>query len=321
MTQRDRMAQITKFMIEQPQGGRAQQTGSAALAGPLKRLTDQDYAEMDGLRAKVLELTSRAEKVREIDLTLIDDSPYQSGPLSEKRVQQLEGSLRENPWGQPILVREKADGRFETIAGHHRREAMARLGHKTIEAMVKSFTDDEAQRLVIYDNLLAPDLSAWERYRGLAERSKTAKLSRSDLARESGLSKQYISVLMSSFEDLPQAAHDLLRSKPDALSAPNGAELSRLCQANEAVVLEAVRRATAEEMDGSQAVRWAKEQVSGKQVERAKPVRTVVKSGKHNWAEIVRTDGQIKINLVKNPGMSKKVEGLVLELLDRLSKE
>ena len=319
MTQKERMAHLTRFMQEHPTDQKGKEKGSAALAGPLKRLTDQDYAELDGLRQRVADLESRAEKVQVLDLALIDDSPYQTSPLSEKRVQQLEDNLRENPWGQPILVRPKGGGRFETIAGHHRRAAMGRIGKTQIEANVKEFTDDEAQRLVLYDNLLSPDLSSYERYMGLAARAQKAGLNQSGLAKESGLSRGYISKLMAGFEGLPKDAHALLREKPVGLSSAHGEELCRLAQQHEAVVVEAVKLLVSGEMDGGQAVRWAREKASNKKVEKSGAVRTVVKAGSKNFAEVTRTGGQLRVKLMKRDDLSEELERTIVEVLKKMS--
>lgn len=320
MTQRERMAHLTRFMQEHPSDHKTKEPGSAALAGPLKRLTDQDYAELEGLREKVAQLSGRAEKVKEIELDQIDDSPFQIGPLDEKRVVKLELSLKANPWGNPILVRPKGDGRFETIAGHHRREAMRRLGHNTIESIVKEFTDDEAQRLVIYDNLLAPELSGYERYLGLKARAVSAKLTGAALARESGLSAQYISVLMLAFDELPAEAHELMKQKPDAISVDNGAELAKLSKTHPEIVVEAIRMVVNGEMDGSKAVRLARSKVDGGSAQREKPVKRMVKTtGRKNYAEITRTGGQIRIRLLRDEERSAELEKKVVELLQAMS--
>jgi ParB family chromosome partitioning protein len=321
MTQKERMAHLTRFMQDHPSDGPAREAGSAAQAGPLKRLTDQDYAELAGLRQRVEELELRGERVQVVSLRLIDDSPYQTSPLSEKRVQQLEDNLRENPWGQPILVRPKDGGRFETIAGHHRRAAMARIGKTEIEANVKDFTDDEAQRLVLYDNLLSPDLAPYERYLGLASRAQKANLSQAGLARESGLSKGYISKLMSGFEGLPKAAHVLLRLKPEGLSSAQGEELCRLVELHEAVVVEAVKLLVNGELDGAQAVRWAKEKALNKKSERVAAVRTVVKAGGRNFAEVTRTAGQLRVRLIKAEERSEELEKKIVEILKKMSEK
>ena len=54
---------------------------------------------------------------------------------------------------QPVLLRLKENGRYETIAGHRRKRACLILGMRTIPAVIKDYDDDRAKLIVNHTNL------------------------------------------------------------------------------------------------------------------------------------------------------------------------
>ena len=57
---------------------------------------------------------------------------------------ELTGSIKANGLLNPIIVRSKADGRFELISGHRRKRAYEILKINKIRAIIVDVTDDEA---------------------------------------------------------------------------------------------------------------------------------------------------------------------------------
>ncbi len=53
---------------------------------------------------------------------------------------------------QPVIVRQKDDGRFEMISGHRRKRASVLAGKENINAIVKKLTDEEAVILMVDSN-------------------------------------------------------------------------------------------------------------------------------------------------------------------------
>ena len=53
---------------------------------------------------------------------------------------------------QPVIVRQKNDGRFEMISGHRRKRASILAGKENINAIVKKLTDEEAVILMVDSN-------------------------------------------------------------------------------------------------------------------------------------------------------------------------
>jgi ParB family chromosome partitioning protein len=78
---------------------------------------------------------------------------------------QLAESIKRNGVLQPVLVRRKADGFFELIAGERRYRAARLAGLKTIPAVVRNTSDEQAMELALVENLQREDLNPMEEAR------------------------------------------------------------------------------------------------------------------------------------------------------------
>jgi ParB family chromosome partitioning protein len=77
----------------------------------------------------------------------------------------LAESVKRNGVLQPVLVRRKADGFFELIAGERRYRAAQLAGLKSIPAIVRNSSDEEAMELALIENLQRADLNPLEEAR------------------------------------------------------------------------------------------------------------------------------------------------------------
>ncbi len=78
------------------------------------------------------------ESVINIDISRISPSRYQPREFFKKeKLQELMSSIKEKGVVQPVLVREKAEGGYELIAGERRFRAVKELGYQTIPAIVR----------------------------------------------------------------------------------------------------------------------------------------------------------------------------------------
>ncbi|WP_066340885.1 ParB/RepB/Spo0J family partition protein [Azohydromonas lata] len=206
--------------------------------------------------ALLREVEERAERGTPLQLRLdqIDEGPYHVGALDALRVDALTENLRHNPQSSPVVVRKKADGRYELIAGRHRKAAFAQLQRQEIAATVIALTDDEAERLVFFDNLLAPALSDYEKYLGFAQRQKSRDSSYADLAKESGWSKSQVARFFS-FAKLPSEAVDLLKTRPAALGANAAEKLVGFAKQHPGQVTEVVKALVEERTTQDEAIR------------------------------------------------------------------
>jgi ParB family chromosome partitioning protein len=224
--------------------------------------------------ALLREVEERAERGTPLQLRLdqIDEGPFHVGALDPARIGALAENLRHNPQSSPVVVRRKADGRYELVAGRHRKAAFEQLQRQEIAATVIALSDDEAERLVFFDNLLAPALSDYEKYLGFAQRQKSKALSYGELARESGWSKSQVARLFS-FARLPVEAIDLLKTRPAAVGANCAEKLVALAQEQPQAVTDAVRALVEERLTQEEALRQLAAQAAGPGTAEAAPRR------------------------------------------------
>ena len=94
---------------------------------------------------------------------------------------------------QPIVVRQKASGSFEIVAGERRVAACKRLGIAEIPANVKVLSDQEAYEVQIVENVQREDLSDTEKARMLDMMINQFGYLQKDLAKKLGKSEGWVS--------------------------------------------------------------------------------------------------------------------------------
>lgn len=231
-----------------------------------------------------------------VELDLIEPSPYQTSELSEEKIAELVENLRNNQLSSPIVVRRRADGALEIIAGRHRWEAYRRLGRSEIEASLRDLTDDEAERLVFFDNLLAPFLTDYQKYLGFSQRKRSKGFTNDQLAQEAGINPSVISKLMS-FEGLPDSVHTVLKQHPSAVGSSLAPALVEEAVINPGLAIQAIHRIVAGELTQKAAVEWLKAGGEEKPLSSVATHRATIRSGKRKYAEMSLRQKRMIINL------------------------
>ena len=120
------------------------------------------------------------EELRELPIELIAPNPKQPRRrFDEESLQALAGSLVERGVLQPVLVRPRAGGAYELIAGERRWRAARMAGLPTIPALVRPREDAEALELALIENMAREDLSTIEQAHACAAASGWARSARS----------------------------------------------------------------------------------------------------------------------------------------------
>lgn len=106
------------------------------------------------------------ENVKEIALAEI--FPFHNHPykvLDDEAMQDTVESIREHGVLVPGIVRPRAEGGYELIAGHRRRHASELAGRETMPVIIRELDDDEATIIMVDSNLqrenLLPSEKAW----------------------------------------------------------------------------------------------------------------------------------------------------------------
>lgn len=148
----------------------------------------------------------------EIDVNNVSPSPYQPRRhFAPEALQDLANSIKAQGLLQPIVVRPRAQGGFELIAGERRLRATVLAGLKTIPALVKRVSDQEASALALIENMQREDLNAMEEAMGLARLRDEFALTQQQIADAVGKSRVAIANLLR-LMNLGSTARNLLET-------------------------------------------------------------------------------------------------------------
>lgn len=97
---------------------------------------------------------SMREKVLDIPLSEISDFPGHPFKVkADEAMLEMANSIKQYGVLVPDLVRPKADGSYEMVAGHRRRKASELAGKETMPCIVRDLDDDEATIIMVDSNL------------------------------------------------------------------------------------------------------------------------------------------------------------------------
>jgi ParB family chromosome partitioning protein len=126
-------------------------------------------------------------KPREISVELIDPNPFQTrSTVHEDQLAELAASITANGVVQPILVRPLANGRFQLIAGERRWRASMKAGKKTVPALLRQVSDEQAMEITIVENLQREDLNPMEQARAFERLSREFHMTQEQIATRTG---------------------------------------------------------------------------------------------------------------------------------------
>jgi ParB family chromosome partitioning protein len=126
-------------------------------------------------------------KPLEILLEQIDPNPYQTrSRINEDSLAELAASIAANGVIQPILVRPQADGRYQLIAGERRWRASGVAGKKTIPAILRQVSDEQAMEITIVENLQRADLNPMEQARAFDRLSREFSMTQEQMSLRTG---------------------------------------------------------------------------------------------------------------------------------------
>ncbi len=155
---------------------------------------------------------TKEQELRELPIELIAPNPTQPRRrFDEDALQALADSLSERGVLQPVLVRPKAGGTYEIVAGERRWRAAQIAGMETVPALVRAREDAEAIELALIENMAREDLSPIEEARACAALVEELGLTREEVGRRVGRSRVAVSNLVRLL-DLPDEVIELLQA-------------------------------------------------------------------------------------------------------------
>jgi ParB family chromosome partitioning protein len=161
-------------------------------------------------------IESEGGKPREIPVEEIDRNPFQTRTrVNEVELAELAASITANGVVQPILVRPLASGRFQLIAGERRWRASQLAGKKTIPAILRQVSDEQALEITIVENLQRSDLNPMEQARAFERLSREFHMTQEQIATRTGKDRVSVSNFMRLLS-MPESVQKLVES--DALT-------------------------------------------------------------------------------------------------------
>jgi ParB family chromosome partitioning protein len=127
-----------------------------------------------------------AEGPRQIDIELIEPSPYQPRTrFREEGLDELAKSIQTSGIIQPVVVRPVGE-RFQLIAGERRWRAAQRAGLLKIAAIVREVPDELALEMTLVENIQREDLNPMEAARAFDRLREEFHMTQEDVAERTG---------------------------------------------------------------------------------------------------------------------------------------
>lgn len=132
--------------------------------------------------------------LREVDTSLVDPNPRQPREVFDPdALEELRVSIEQVGLLQPIVVREKRDGRFELVMGERRLRASRLAGLAHVPALVRATDDDQMLRVALLENLHRADLNPLEEAAAYRQLLDDLGMTHDELAAQIGRSRSYVS--------------------------------------------------------------------------------------------------------------------------------
>ena len=126
----------------------------------------------------------------EVAVVEITPSPYQPRRnFDEAALAELAASIAAQGVLQPLVVRNKAQGGYELIAGERRWRVAQQAGLQMVPVVLKQVSDREASTIALVENIQREDLGAMEQAAGLERLRSEFDLTQQELADVVGKSR------------------------------------------------------------------------------------------------------------------------------------
>jgi ParB family chromosome partitioning protein len=155
-------------------------------------------ASADGFRAKIEELHPNRTQPR--------------SRFDEPALEELTQSIKEIGLLEPILVRRRAQGGYEIVAGERRWRAAQRAGLHEVPVYVRELTEGRAFEAALVENLQREDLNPLETARAFSRLVDEHGHSHDSLARLIGKDRSTVANALRLLK-LPEVVTDLIESK------------------------------------------------------------------------------------------------------------
>jgi ParB family transcriptional regulator, chromosome partitioning protein len=167
-------------------------TGAGA---PAPHEVGDETAEVITIQAQAM---THHQMVSALAVELIEKNPYQTRYVfDEEMLRELADSIKENGVVQPVVVRPgEEEGRFILVLGERRLRASKMAGKRTIPAIVRKLSPQQAAEMTVLENVQREDLNPLEQAEAFRVLSKEFQLTQAQIADRIGVSRETVANYM-----------------------------------------------------------------------------------------------------------------------------
>jgi ParB family chromosome partitioning protein len=131
--------------------------------------------------------------LRHLPIELLHSNPNNPRKqFQEEELEDLSKSIREKGLLQPIVVRQRADGEYEIVAGERRWRASQRAGLHELPVLIRELSDGETLEIALIENIQRSDLNPLEEARAYGQLLEQFSYTQQQLADSVGKSRSHI---------------------------------------------------------------------------------------------------------------------------------
>ncbi len=131
--------------------------------------------------------------LRHLPIELLHPNPHNPRKnFKEDELEDLSRSIREKGLLQPLVVRLRADGEYEIVAGERRWRASQRAGLHDLPVLIRELSDGETLEIALIENIQRADLNALEEARAYGQLLEQFSYTQQQLADSVGKSRSHI---------------------------------------------------------------------------------------------------------------------------------
>ena len=138
----------------------------------------------EAIHVEQLQLAEQIVRISLTELHPFPDHPY--GIREDQAMQDTVDSVKQNGIVVPAIVRPRAEGGYEIVAGHRRKLASERAGFTDMPCIIRNLTDDEAIMQLVDSNAQREDVLP-------SERAKAYKMRLDAIKRTAGRPRKELS--------------------------------------------------------------------------------------------------------------------------------
>ena len=163
------------------------------------------------VHANVEESPSTYTAPAEISIEHIEVNPFQPRQdFDPLELNDLAASIREKGIVQPVLVRPRADGKYELVAGERRLRAAKLAGLAQVPVTIRELDDSESLEVALIENIQRTDLNPLEEAQAFQQLMTQFKLTQEVMAEKVGKERSSVANTLRLLK-LPESVQTMVR--------------------------------------------------------------------------------------------------------------